>query len=79
MISLWILLFLSNVLLSHQTYQDTSRSIVYKWRVADFDYPNEKTKSEAVKRGQLVPNNVVILDSDYYGNENHSKDYSRVK
>ena len=69
--SLWfhtrLLLFLCNLLLSHQTYQDTKRTMIFKWKVPEVEYPDEETKQEALEKKRYVPQNVLILDADYHG------------
>jgi hypothetical protein len=61
-----LLLLLHNALLSHQTYLDTKFSLIYKWRFAEFDYP-DVTRELAVEQGNFTPNNIAIMDVDYHG------------
>lgn len=73
MYSIWIqvsiLTFVSNLLLSHQTAQDTKLSIIWKWRALDkkIDYPSEEVKNSAIAQGLYIPGNVLLICADYHG------------
>lgn len=62
-----IFIFVSNVLLSHQAYEDTNRVMLFKWKTPEFDYPSEEARYEAMELKKFVPTNVLIMDADYYG------------
>lgn len=61
-----LLVCLSKVPLSHQTYQDTYTKILYKWKTVEFNYPTSKAREDAIQRGEFNPNNVLIMDSDVH-------------
>jgi hypothetical protein len=60
------LLLLGSVLLSHQRIEDTQVQILHSWRFPDWIYPSESAKQNAIQQGLFIPQNCVILDSDYY-------------
>lgn len=62
-----LLLLLSTFMMSDQTRHDTTRRFLYKWKTAEFDYPNKEARNAAIYSGALIPNNVIILDADYHG------------
>lgn len=60
----WILL--SNLSWSQETdYYPTVR-VLYRWKVAEFDYPTKQARYEAIQRGDFIPNQVALLAADYY-------------
>jgi len=61
-----VLILINNVHLSHQSYRDTRTTIYYKWRFGEFEYPSEMEQDEAVRRGQYIPENILVFDSDYH-------------
>lgn len=60
------LLLLGFVILSDQRIEDTHVQILYSWKFPDWNYGNEEAKHSALQSGNFVPQNAVILDSDYY-------------
>lgn len=60
------LLLLGSVLLSHQRIEDTQVQVLHSWRFPDWIYPSESAKQNAIQQGLFIPQNCVILDSDYY-------------
>lgn len=62
-----VVLLLNNVLRSDQAERDGSDAILmHKWIYAEFTYPNERAKYDALKQGHLIPKNLIILDADYH-------------
>lgn len=57
------LLLFSCVVITHQNHHT-----IYQWSAFEFDYPNAQARNDAIKRGQYIRENVLIMDVDYHGN-----------
>lgn len=61
-----ILILLSLLRLSEQRLEDTTVQVLYGWKFPDWLYPSDEFERTAKERGQFVPSNAAILDSDFY-------------
>lgn len=60
------LLLLSFVLLSQQIVTDRDVQMLYSWRFPDWRYPSQEARQVAQAQRSYIPENGVILDSDFY-------------
>lgn len=63
------LLTLALVSDSYQTVNDANIQVLYHWTYADFLYPSQQSRNVALGQRLYVPQNIAILDSDYYFSE----------
>lgn len=54
------------IVLSQQIVTDRDVQILYSWRFPDWRYPSQEAKQVAIMQRSYVPENGVILDSDFY-------------
>lgn len=71
-----LLTLLGGALSLHPTIPSLSRrsmEVIAEWRTVDFAYPNRVVRDSAILTGDFVPNNVVVLDVDAYGEGKHQR------
>ncbi|XP_065209947.1 protein yellow-like [Planococcus citri] len=57
---------------THQAETDAAIKVDYKWTFVQFQYPDAKAREEAEKKHLYIKENVAIIDSDYYTQDEKS-------
>lgn len=62
----YVLILLSIVYGSHQAITDAIIEVLHHWTFPDFQYPSQQARTVAMNQQLFIPENVAILDTDYY-------------
>lgn len=61
-----VLIFLSIVYQSQQSVNDAIIEVLHHWTYPDYLYPSQQARTVATNQQLFIPENVAILDTDYY-------------